>query len=225
MMEPAETTHRLPGAEPLSAVLMQPEAATALVVLAHGAGAGCRHQNMEAIATAMAGGGLATFRFNFPFIEAGRRRVDSQEVSVHSIVQAVDFARDLRPDLPIFAGGHSYGGRMTSHATIAPGLEISGLIFCSFPLHPAKKPGTTRAAHLQSVAVPMLFLSGTRDDLADASLLQSEVDKLPNARLHWLDTANHSYRVLKRQRQVTATVFEEMADHALAFVQETIGAR
>ncbi|MGE0624525.1 MAG: alpha/beta fold hydrolase [Pseudomonadales bacterium] len=204
----------------LSAELSRPDDAFALLVLAHGAGAGFRHASMVAISEALARRGVATLRFNFPFSEEGRRRVDAQPVSIACLLAALETARVEQPDLPRFLGGHSYGGRMASHAAAAHDLAIEGLVFCSFPLHPSKKPGTTRALHLADVPQPMLFLSGTRDDLADRSLLEGVVAGLGGrARLHWLDTANHGYRVLKRSRQVGEDVFDEMAGVAADFMR------
>ncbi len=205
----------------LSAELDRPRDAFALLVLAHGAGAGLRHASMTAISEALSARGVATLRFNFPFMEQGRRRVDPQPVSVASIVAALETAREAAPDLPHFLGGHSYGGRMASHAAAERNLPVRGLVFCSFPLHPPKKPGTARAAHLGNVPQPMLFLSGTRDDMADRTLLEGVVAGLgAGARLHWLDTADHGYRVLKRSRQVQEGVFDELAGVAAGFMHE-----
>ena len=182
-----------------------PEAIGA-VVLAHGAGAGMSHRNMQAISDAFERHGLATLRFDFPFIEAGSNRVDSPAVATASIAAAFQLARD-RTKLPLWLGGHLFGGRMASHAVLDRGLDPAGLIFCSFPLHTAGKPETKRAAHLASIRKPMLFLSGTRDELADSELLQKVVGELPIAELHWLDTADHGYRVLKRTRTGPDDVF------------------
>jgi len=204
----------------LSAELDRPDDAFALLVLAHGAGAGFRHASMVAISESLSRCGVATLRFNFPFMEEGRRRVDAQPVSVSCILAALEAAAAAAPDLPLFLGGHSYGGRMASHAAADHDLPIRGLVFCSFPLHPPKKPATTRAAHLPRVRQPMLFLSGTRDDMADAALLEAVVAGLgARARLHWLDTADHGYRVLKRSRKVKEDVFDELATVAAAFVR------
>jgi predicted alpha/beta-hydrolase family hydrolase len=122
----------------------------------------------------------------------------------------------------MFMGGHSFGGRMCSHAVVDSGIDCRGLIFCSFPLHQPKKPSVERAAHLPEVGRPMLFLSGTRDDLAAAEMLEGVVAGLDNARIHWLETANHSYVVLKRTRVNPMPVFEEMALAARSFVDEVI---
>lgn len=209
----------------LSAELTRPENAGQLLVLAHGAGADFRHANMLGISEALARQGVASLRFNFPFMEEGRRRVDSQAASIACILAALETAREAAPDLPLFLGGHSYGGRMASHAVLEKAAPpVAGLVFCSFPLHPPKKPGTERAAHLPEIDLPMLFLSGTRDGLATRELLEALVAGLPNADLHWLDTADHGYKILKRTRQSQENVFDELARVAAAFMRRVTGA-
>lgn len=203
----------------LGAELIRPADAASLLVLAHGAGADFRHASMAAISQALARQNIASLRFNFPFMEQGRRRVDSQAVSVATILAALATARGAAPDLRLFLGGHSYGGRMASHAAAGQALDVAGLVFCSFPLHPPKKPGIERAAHLERIELPMLFLSGTRDGLADRGLLTGVVAGLgARARLHWLDTADHGYKVLKRSRRVELDVFDEMAEATAGFM-------
>ena len=194
-----------------------PRDAVAALVLAHGAGAGMRHRNMQALADAFERHGVATLRFDFPFMEQGRSRVDSPEVATATIAAAAKAVAE-RTELPIWLGGHSFGGRMASHAAAASLVEPTGLIFCSFPLHLPGKPATSRTAHLGSIAKPMLFLSGTRNELADATLLREVVGALPRAELHWLDTADHGYRVLKRSRASPEDVFDEIARVARDFV-------
>ncbi len=194
-----------------------PSDAVAALVLAHGAGAGMRHASMQAIADAFERRGIATLRFDFPFMAAGRNRVDSQAVAAQAIAEAYGEAAE-RTKLPVWLGGHSFGGRMASHAVLDRELPAAGLIFCSFPLHMPGKPDTKRAQHLSAIRQPMLFLSGTRDDLAERALLEPLVQSLGNARLHWLETADHGYRVLKRSRARRDSVFEEMAEAARAFV-------
>jgi hypothetical protein len=194
-----------------------PQHPVAAIVLAHGAGAGMKHRSMQAIADAFGRHGIATLRFDFPFIEAGRRRVDAKEVSTASIAAACEDATK-RTSLSLWLGGHSFGGRMASHAVIDEGLEPRGLIFCSFPLHPSGRPGIGRAAHLSGLRLPMLFLSGTRDALAERELLEPLVSGLVTAELHWLDTADHGYKVLKRARQTDEDVFDEMARVARGFI-------
>ena len=198
-----------------------PDDAIAALVLAHGAGAGMRHRHMQAIADAFGRQGIATLRFDFPFIVAGRSRVDPPDIAVESIAGAFRGASE-RTNLPLWLGGHSFGGRMASHAIVDRELPAAGLVFCSFPLHMPGKPAITRAAHLAAIAKPMLFLSGTRDELAERELLEPLVRSLPNAKLHWLDTADHGYRVLKRTRASPESVFDEMARVARAFIGGTI---
>ena len=201
-------------------IWQSPDAAVAALVLAHGAGAGMRHRNMQSIADSFARHGIATLRFDFPFIEAGRKRVDPPAVAIAALAEAFAAAEE-RTRLPVWLGGHSFGGRMASHAVLERGLAPAGLIFCSFPLHPPGKPGTDRARHLAQIARPMLFLSGTRDALAEPALLEGVVAGLAQAELHWLETADHGYRVLKRSRQTPETVYDEMGRVARDFVDRS----
>jgi len=201
----------------MNVLWQSPADAVATLVLAHGAGAGMTHRNMESIAAAFGRRGIATLRFNFPFIDAGKNRFDSQEVATQTIAQAYQEAKN-RTSLPIWLGGHSFGGRMASHAVLDQGLNPAGLIFCSFPLHPPGRPGVARAAHLASLHIPMLFLSGTRDEFTAGQLLEQVVAELPTAQLHRLDTGDHSYAVLKRSRSSTEDIFDEMARVARSFV-------
>ena len=160
----------------------------------------------------MADAGIATFRYNFPYLEHGRGR-DSQAVCTATVRSAVAAAHGAAPDLPLLAGGHSFGGRMTSTAASESSLDgVQGLVFFAFPLHQPGKPDTKRAEHLSAVTVPMLFLSGTRDELAIPALLQPVCKKLGRrATLHPLDTADHGFRTLKRSRKSEENVFAEMA--------------
>ena len=174
-------------------ILERPPEAWAIYVLAHGAGAGMRHPFMESFAKALAAEGVATLRYEFPYMEKGARRIDAKPVLHARVREAVEKARDER--LPIFAGGKSFGGRMTSEAQAAQPLpEMRGIAFAGFPLHPARKPGTGRADHLKGMSVPMLFMQGTRDELADLSLLKPIVAALPHATLHLIEGADHSLR-------------------------------
>lgn len=193
------------------------DGAVAALVLAHGAGAGMTHRHMEALADAFARFGIATLRFNFPFIETGKSRVDSPQVATARIAEAFTAVRE-RTSLPIWLGGHSFGGRMASHAVLDRKIEPRGLIFCSFPLHNPGKPSLKRAEHLSGIARPMLFLSGTRDELANRELLEQIVPGLRSAELHWLDTADHGFKVLKRSRHGAKDVYDEAARIARAFV-------
>ncbi|SIO65235.1 hypothetical protein SAMN05444166_7633 [Singulisphaera sp. GP187] len=196
----------------VSALLIRPERATHLLVLGHGASTNMRHATLQAIAERLAEVGVATFRYNFPYSENGKGR-DSQTVCTATVRSAVATASGSVPGLPLLAGGHSFGGRMTSTAASETPLEgVVGLVFFSFPLHLAGKPDTKRADHLEAVTAPMLFLSGTRDDLADMSLLRSTCAKLGDrATLHTLDTADHGYKILKRTRTSAEDIFVEMA--------------
>ena len=194
-----------------------PNDAVAALVLAHGAGAGMRHASMKAIAAAFAQRGIATLRFDFPFMAEGRKRVDPPAVATAAIAAAYAAAAE-RTALPIWVGGHSFGGRMASHAVLDQNVPARGLVFCSFPLHMPGKPETKRAQHLAAISMPMLFLSGTRDELAERALLEPLVASLPSAKLHWLATADHGYRVQKRARDSGEGVFDEMGRVARAFI-------
>lgn len=191
----------------------------ATLVFGHGAGADMRHASMQSIAEAFAAAGISTLRFNFPFKEEGRARVDSKEDSTATVAAALEFAKQ-RWEGPHYLGGHSFGGRMASHAVVDRGLEVAGLIFGSFPLHPAGKPSIVRAEHLDQIDAPMLFLSGTRDALAEPELL-TQVTERVGATLQWLDTGDHGYKVLKRTRQRGDDIFTEMSLHAREFVRTT----
>jgi uncharacterized protein len=196
----------------VSALLVRPEDATHLLVLGHGASTDMRHATLRAIAERLAEVGIATFRYNFPYSENGKGR-DPQAVCTATVRSAVAAARESAPGLPLLAGGHSFGGRMTSTAASESPIEgVVGLVFFSFPLHQPGKPETKRAEHLTGVHVPMLFLSGTRDELAQMELLRPVCEKLGGlATLHALDTADHGYKVLKKSRKSGEDVFVEMA--------------
>jgi len=196
----------------VSAILLRPEDATHLVVLGHGASTNMRHATLAAIAEALAERAIATFRYNFPYSERGGGR-DSQAVCVQTIRNAVKAAGEAAPDLSLLAGGHSFGGRMTTTAQSEEPLDnVQGLVLFSFPLHLPGRPDTKRAEHLAEIKIPMLFLSGTRDELASLDLLEPAVKKLgKRATLHKIDTANHGYKVLKKARSSKEDVFAEMA--------------
>ena len=187
------------------------EGSKALLVLAHGAGAGHDHQHMNRIAQALAAVGVGTLRYNFPFIEQGRRRVDKLEVCLEVIGDAANKGISLSGGLPVFVGGHSFGGRMSTHFAVNSLIDIKGIICFSFPLHIAKKPAVTRAMHLPDIELPLLLLSGTRDDLADRGLMKEVVAPLKNTRLCWLETADHSFKILKRTRKNPEDVYDEAA--------------
>ena len=196
----------------VSALLIRPKSATHLLVLGHGASSNMRFTLMATISGSLAEQGIATFRYNFPYSEKGGGR-NSQTTCTETIRSAIKAAIEAAPDLPVLAGGHSFSGRMTSTAASeAPIDGVKGLVFFSFPLHPVGEPATKRADHLSAVTVPMLFLSGTRDALAELDLLEPVVKNLgQRATLHLLDTADHSFKILKRTRQSNEDVFAEMA--------------
>ena len=196
----------------VSALLLRPDNATHLLVLGHGASSNMSSPLLATIAESLAVQGIATFRYNFPYSEKGGGR-NSQAICTETIRSAVKTASEVCSGLQILAGGHSFSGRMTSMAQSEEPIEgVKGLIFFSFPLHPAGEPATKRAEHLATIDVPMLFLSGTRDALAELNLLERMVKNLGNrATLHLLETADHSFKILKRTRVSTEDVFVEIA--------------
>jgi uncharacterized protein len=196
----------------VSAILLRPATARCLYVFGHGAGAGMRHHFMEDAASALATHGIATFRYQFPYVEARSRRIDPQPILLATVRSAVEAAHAAAPDLPVIAGGKSMGGRMTSLAASKEPLPgVNGVAFMGFPLHPAGAPGTPRADHLAQVTVPMLFLQGTRDTLADLDLLRPIIDQLgARATLHVVDGADHGFNVLKRSGRTPADVMDEL---------------
>jgi len=197
----------------VSALLMRPGDARWLMVLGHGAGAGMRHRFMEDAAAALAAQRIATLRYQFPYVEKGLSRPDPQPVLLATVRSAVAAARAAAGDLPLFAGGKSMGGRMTSLAASKESLEgVRGLVFFGFPLHPAGTPAVKRGEHLAAVTTPMLFLQGTRDKLADLDLLRPVVERLgARATLHVVEGADHSFEVLKRSGRTSADALEELA--------------
>jgi predicted alpha/beta-hydrolase family hydrolase len=204
----------------VSALLMRPEQARACYVFAHGAGAGMRHASMEAIAAGLAERGIATLRYQFPYMEKGSKRPDPPAVAQATVRAAVAEATKACAGLPLIAGGKSFGGRMTSQAQAKAPLDgVKGIAFFGFPLHPAGEPGVNRAAHLFDVEVPMLFLQGTRDALADVSLLRLVVRDLRElATLHLAEGADHSFHVLKSSGRTDRDVLAEILDAFSAWV-------
>jgi uncharacterized protein len=205
----------------VSASLIRPPQAWLIYVLAHGAGAGMRHPFLGAIASSLAEQGVATIRYQFPYMEAGRKRPDLPSVLETTVKAAVTRAQELAPGLPVIAGGKSLGGRMTSGAAAAGYLQgISGLAFLGFPLHPPGQAGTRRADHLDQVHVPMLFLQGTRDEFARLELLREVCDRLGSAAtLHLVDGGDHSFNVLKRSGRTRPEVMEELTDAIVAWAR------
>jgi hypothetical protein len=205
----------------VSALLVRPDRARWLYVLGHGAGAGMRHRFMEDAAAALAAHGIATLRYQFPYVEQRSRRIDPQPVLLSTVRSAVAAARSAAGDLPLLAGGKSMGGRMTSLAASKEPLDgVMGIVFFGFPLHPAGEPATGRAEHLAAVPNPMLFLQGTRDKLADLGLLRPILDHLgPRATLHVVDGADHGFDMLKRSGRTAEEVLEELARTVAAWAE------
>ena len=202
-----------------TALLERPRGARHLLVLAHGAGAGMRHAFMVEIAGALAARGVATLRWEFPYMAAGKARVDRADVAEAAVRATVDDAARRIRGLTPFAGGKSFGGRMTSQAHAARALPVRGLVFFGFPLHPPDAPATTRAEHLPRTTGPLLFLQGTRDDLADLALLAPIARALgPRAMLHVVEGADHGFDVLVRSGRTHDQVLAELADTTAAWM-------
>lgn len=199
------------GDATVSALLDRPPDARWLYVCAHGAGAGMRHAFLERLAQALGGHGIATLRYNFLYMEAGKGRVDPPALA-HAAVRAAVAAAGAQ-GLPLLAGGKSFGGRMTSQAQAAEPLPgVRGLVFCGFPLHPPGKPDTARADHLDQVLIPSLFLQGTRDEFAQLELLQPVVEHLgARATLHLIEGGDHSFKVKKSSGKTEQDVLADVA--------------
>jgi predicted alpha/beta-hydrolase family hydrolase len=221
-MNPTVTPLRiqLPDGKSISGVLRTPAQASAVYVLAHGAGAGMNHPFMADLASALGERGVATLRYQFPFMEEGGKRPDPPAVAQAAVRAAIAEAAARLPGVPLFAGGKSFGGRMSSQAQALQAIEgVRGLVFVGFPLHPAGKPGSERAGHLAQVGVPMLFLQGTRDTLAELDLIRTVSTGLgERATLHVVDGADHSFHVLARSGRNDAQLIEELADTAAAWM-------
>jgi len=203
----------------VEASLLRPDDARWLLVLAHGAGAGMHHPFMESLARELAACRVASLRYQFPYMQQRRKRPDAPAMLTATVRAAVIAASEAASDLPLLAGGKSLGGRMTSlalaeerTATKADATRVRGVVFFGFPLHPPGRPGTQRAEHLARVQVPMLFLQGTRDTLADLALVRPVCTQLaPRSTLYVVDTADHSFHVLKRSGKIDADVLRELA--------------
>jgi uncharacterized protein len=207
------------GGDELSALLMRPEKARWLMVLAHGAGAGMSHPFMAKLAEELAGVGVGTLRYQFPYMEERRRVPDAPAVLTATVRAAVRAGAEAAPGLALLAGGKSMGGRMTSQAAAERPLDgVRGLVFFGFPLHPPGRPGTKRADHLAKVTAPMLLLQGTRDTFADLKLLRPVCAKLGSrATLHAIETADHSFHVLKSSGRTDAEVLHELAETTVSW--------
>ena len=206
----------------VSALLTRPADARAACVLAHGAGAGMTHPFMQALADGLAQRRIATLRYQFPFMQRGSKRTDPPALAQATVRAAVEAAAQRLDELPLFAGGKSFGARMTSQAqAVAPLPAVRGLVFVGFPLHPADRPSDERARHLSGVRIPMLFLQGTRDALAQPPLMQALVDRLgAPTRLEWLEHADHGFDVLVRSGTTAERVLADLLDRAAAWMLE-----
>ena len=209
----------------VSGLLLCPADAKALYVFAHGAGAGMSHRSMETIAQGLAVRGIATLRYQFPYMEKGSRRPDPPKIAHSAVRAAVAEAARLQPSLPLFAGGKSFGGRMTSQAQADRALPgVRGLAFLGFPLHPAGKPGIERAEHLKQVQIPMLFISGSRDALAELNLLRPVVAGLGGqATLHVVEDADHSLKVPARSGRTAEKAEAGALDALASWMSQLIG--
>ncbi len=213
MAEAKRLQFAVEGAGEVSALLLLPAEARVMLALAHGAGAGMSHPFLAALTSELAAVGVATLRYQFPYMEQRRRVPDSPAVLTATVRAAVRTAAEAAPRLPLIVGGKSMGGRMSSQAAAQQPLDtVRGLVFFGFPLHPPNKPGTKRAEHLKQVTIPMLFLQGTRDTLADLTLLKPICDGLGSrATLHIIDTADHSFHLLKKSGKADADALRELA--------------
>jgi len=219
---PSSLTIPLPSGGTTSGLLQVPAKAESCYVFAHGAGAGMDHAFMAAIAQGLAERGIATLRFNFPYMERGSKRPDQPAVAHAAVRAAVAEASRRLPGLPLFAGGKSFGGRMTTQAqALEPLPGVLGIALVGFPLHPAGKPSTERAAHLAGVELPMLFLQGTRDGLAELGLITQTTAELGRrATLHIVEGADHAFHVLVRSGRNDAQVREELLDTMAALMKK-----
>jgi len=219
-MDAEPVTIEIKADETVSGLWLAPPDARACLVLAHGAGAGMTHRSMAAIADGLCARGVATLRYQFPYMERGGKRVDPPPVAHAAVRQAVAAARARAGDAPLFAGGRSFGARMTSQAQALDPLEgVRGLIFFAFPLHPAGKPSEDRAAHLASVTIPMLFLQGSNDALAELDLLRRTLASLGDiASLDLIPDADHAFHVPARTGRKDAEVLSEVLDRTVIWM-------
>jgi hypothetical protein len=224
MTPSAPLTIDLEGQGTVSALLTTPDQPVATHVFAHGAGAGMNHAFMQAVATGLAARSIATLRFQFPYMERGSKRPDSPAIAHAAVRAAVATAAAQCPGLPLIAGGKSFGGRMTSQAQAKQPLPgVRGLCFFGFPLHPAGKPATERGDHLAAIAVPMLFLQGTRDSLAEVKLIEPLVASLgPRAALHLVENADHSFHVPVKSGRNGSEIMDELLDIMAAWVRRIV---
>jgi hypothetical protein len=222
MTKADELKFRVENSGEVSALFLRPQDARWLMLLAHGAGAGMRHPFMENLAGELAVVKIATHRYQFPYMEQRRGRPDSPAILTATVAAALRKATEIAPGLPLLAGGKSMGGRMTSQAASQNLLpNVKGLVFFGFPLHPPNNPGTKRADHLAKVPMPMLFLQGTRDTLADLRQLEPIVKKLGSlAQLHIIESADHGFHVLKRSGKTDDSVLTELAQTTAVWAEK-----
>lgn len=212
------------GTREVSALLLRPADAWLLYVLAHGAGAGMRHRFMQSVAEGLGAVGIASLRYQFPYVDASSKRPDPPGLLEATVRAAVLEAHRLEPELPLIAGGKSMGGRMTSQAAASTaGLpDVRGLVFLGFPLHAPGAPDTKRAVHLDSVPQPMLFMQGTRDSLAELGLITQTTAQLARATLHVVEGADHSFAVPKRSGRTAEEVMTEIVDAITTWAGERL---
>ena len=220
MADAQNVTISLEGGASVSGLWLKPAAAQACLVLAHGAGAGMTHRSMAALADGLSERGIATLLYQFPYMERGSKRPDPPAIAHAAVKAAVGEAARLAGKLPLFAGGKSFGGRMTSQAqAIAPLPGVRGLVFFAFPLHPAGKPSVVRAEHLSQIAIPMLFLQGTRDALAELDLLRPVIAGLgARATLALAQDADHAFHVPAKTGRTDVDILAELLDAAAAWM-------
>jgi hypothetical protein len=225
-MKPRNVAIDLESGAKVSGLWLRPPKARACLVLAHGAGAGMAHESMTALADGLAEREVATLRYQFPYMERGSRRPDPPTIAHAAVRAACTRAAALAGELPLFAGGRSFGGRMTSQAeAAAPLAGVHGLVFFAFPLHPAGAPSVGRAEHLARVAIPMLFLQGTRDALAELALLERTVGALgARAQLLLAPDADHAFHVPARSGRTDEEVLAALLDGAVAWMIEATAA-
>src|SRR6266404_6591627 len=225
VISPQQLKFKVDGANDVSALLLRPLAARACFIFAHGAGAGMTHPFMEQVASGLCDRGIATLRYQFPYMEKAGKRPDPPAIAHAAVRAAVEEAARCCPGLALIAGGKSFGGRMTSQAqAMAPLTGVRGLAFLGFPLHPAGKPSDARARHLSDVDVRMLFVQGTRDKLAALQLLEPVVKRLgTSASLHLVQEADHSFHVLARSGRNDRDAMSEVVGTLSDWIGTTAG--
>jgi predicted alpha/beta-hydrolase family hydrolase len=223
-MQTSEVTIPVDAASRISGLLVAPRDARALFVMALGTGAGMKHPFMSGVAKGLAERGIGTLRYQFPYMEQGARRPDPPQLAHAAVRAAVAAAQGFLPALPVMAGGKSFGGRMTSQAQAASKMPgVRGIVFLGFPLHPAGQPSNERARHLSGIGIPMLFLQGARDALADLKLLRPIVRRIgESATLRVFDGADHSFHIPARSGRSDAEVMADMLDALAAWTDKVI---